>query len=1031
MRVVRLCTGLTSMLTRQISELRADELIVVRQYLSLRGALAGFTQIVPTFALFASLFTYCLLHDFQLPDSSVTFTAMSLLFGLRVPLTLLPQVITQATDARLSYARIVDFLSSPDADDNLVIDPTEGAAIFIDEVDFGWDTESGEYELRPSGSGKSSLLNAIVGNLPPKKASSKTHVTSKPYLQPAQVWVHNATIADNISLGADNGQAGSAEDPKGPRMERAIRAAALDHDLSTMPGGLRSKISDAQTALSGGQRARVGLARALFALETKRHLRKQAADGTSSLSLEVEGARDIVLLDDPLAALDDSVARLVFDECVVKGMAGATRVIAVGGYGAAGVNANSKAAWIAAAADMVVIMRDGCIAEIISGREFSARFTGVPTKHSLGVGSAGGDDGEWECVDTASSESPTSFSSSLSSSSALVSEGAGAKLKSAKSKISGNVVSTPPAASISTLPAGPPEKPPAVTSETWMRYLDMIGGPVVLARLVFFVVLTQMLRVFADTGLSASSNGTVGLSQFSGTLLYLAFAVGQVVSIVFQGLSVSAGTTRASMRLHTEALEGVFNVPMTFFEGNPIGRITSRFGKDIDDIDNLLPEALRITVFTLSLVLTNLVSVAVLFPAFFGALIPALWFYYTLQGYYRKGTKQVKRLEAMTRGPLTAHLTSTINGAILIRSHPTAREYFEREFLQLLSDHLEPCFSFFHMQRWLSLRLEGVSALLVAAAAASVFGSALMVRGGNRSSISNRSSGPAGLVLTYAMQVTASLTWWVRQVSESERMMVSVERVRQYSSEALGTEELEAQQNRTQKSHDGDLLSEISPEPNSGLEFRNVSVAYSNGNVALRNATFRVSKGSKIAVFGRTGAGKSTIVAALMRMVSPDSGFIAIDGVLTESQSVANTRSLVSVVPQDPIWFDVPIRMNLDPLSKNTDEEVHRVLDLVGLSDLVKEKGGLAATVSSTGLSTGHTQLLCFGRALLQKAPLMVLDEATASTDKATNETIVRILQGEQIGSGTTVLVITHDVEFAEAVARRKLIVNDGLVSEQ
>ncbi|KAJ3077037.1 hypothetical protein HDU98_009438 [Podochytrium sp. JEL0797] len=956
MRIIKLCAPLGVMLSNSIEALRNSEMEIVQRYLMLRGALAGVTQIVPTFALFTTLLTWSVLHGYELPHAAVVVTAMSLLHGLRVPLILLPQVITQASDARLSYRRILAFLkpqNSPESIKKHESPIDSPIAIEITSSNFFWDQPSSlgnptlsEIDLHipkgsltaiigATGSGKSSLLSAMAGemHLQPDSKSAIT-LSSIPFYYTPQPWIHSASIRTNITFSA-------SATGRDILLEEVLAATALDKDLQSFPDGINTLITDAQATLSGGQRARLGLARAMYARSK------------------------IVLLDDPLGALDEAVAKHVFSRVIQTGMSGSTRVVAL----------PAQRMDFLHEFDFVVVMKDGRVEQFGKVADL--------------VGSILGDTRETGWEEVGSSES--SGSGMMDGSAILV----------------GSVESTKKPAT----PVGSgPEKPPIVTNATWNQYMEMAGGIPVAGQAMIVVGVTQVLRIITDVWLSnlALGKSLFGLSPFSGLFVYFLMACCQVVSIVMQGLSFSKAGSDASRKLHQQSLFGVFHSPMSFFEKTPIGRITSRFSKDLDDIDNFLPETLRITAFTVSLVLTNLLSIAFLFPNFLVALIPALWFYNSMQAYYRKGTKQIKRLEAITRTPLTSHFSSTLAGSSTLRSLPSAQTYFRSQFATLLNDHNVPCFAFFHMQRWLSIRLESVSAVLIGITALSV-------------ALAGGSGSGQGLVLAYAIQVTASLTWWVRQVSESERMMVSVERVLGY---AGARSELDNGKG-TSDGHDNEEAV-FDGDSRVAVEFRDVSVTYENEVCGLDGVSFAVKRGGRVGIMGRTGAGKSSILSVLMRLVD-HAGEVTVDGARIRDAGVDQVRSRIGVVPQDPCLFDMSMRMNLDPSGLKADSEIMPLLAILGLDTLVEEKGGLSARISKGSLSTGQTQLLCVARALLKNPSILVLDEATSSTDSDILDAILSALQSEAYRK-MTVLMISHHLATVNALCGTVIVLEDGRI---
>ncbi|KAI8610892.1 ABC transporter type 1, transmembrane domain-containing protein [Chytriomyces sp. MP71] len=891
-RVLKL-SRLMNLASRTISEIRNKEIKLIQTYLMLRGSLAGVTQIVPSFALFACLLAWSSMNEGSLPNASLVFSAMSLLFGLRVPLILLPQAVTQAMDAKVAFKRIVDYLQS-DSESSISQDPLCQDKAPSISLDFPQTLDSASSQpvtvlFIPAGSLVAITGPSSIGKTALLKRLMRAHPTSY-RASLSTPWIHPSSIETNITLTSNS-------DPS--LLATCLEATALISDIARFAQGVKSSLTDAATQLSGGQQTRLGLARAMYALAP------------------------CYILDDAFAGLDAAVALHVMRACLKEGMQGATRIVSVG----------TKDEGLLREFELVVAVDE------------NGEILGMGTwKEMVARGFFAGD------------------AATVESRSDVVEEKRGL------------------------LPSVAPEERVTVTNRTWMQYLELIGAASTLAQIIGFVMLTQLLRVMTDAWLSRLATNVLGIeiSSTMGLMVYLALTLLQATSILLQGLSVSTSTCRASSKLHDNALNGVLTAPMKFFEENPVGRITARFGKDLDDVDNFLPEAMRISVFTASMVLTNLISIAILFPKFLGTLIPALYFYYFMQGYYRTTAKQIKRLESLTRTAITTHLVSTLHGSATLRHTRGAPAYFRETFYRLLADHNTPCFAFLHAQRWLSLRLECVSALLIGITAGSV-----ALTGGSGS----------GVLLTYALQVTASLTWWVRQVSECERMMVGVERLGRYGALPLESES---------------PIEEAVGE--TAVSFDDVRAEYANGTVALDGVSFHIGRGERVGLVGRTGAGKSSVVSLIAGILTASTGTVR---VLPSAE--------VAIVSQNAVLLDnVTLRDNLDPCRRCSDDEIMDILGLLKLCEAVQGLGGLTATVTSKDLSRDSIQLVCIARAFLRMPNLLVLDEVEG---QQIGELLSSVLCRPEYAS-MAVLMIGHQLPIVEAVCDYNIRISNGRIGK-
>ncbi|NXL81933.1 MRP2 protein, partial [Leptocoma aspasia] len=439
------------------------------------------------------------------------------------------------------------------------------------------------------------------------------------------------------------------------------------------------------------------------------------------------------------------------------------------------------------------------------------------------------------------------------------------------------------------------------------------------------------------------------------------------------------GAMRASRVMHQQLLSNILRAPMSFFDTTPTGRIINRFAKDIFTVDETIPMSFRTWISCFMGIISTLVVICLATPLFAVVIVPLSIIYYFVLRFYVATSRQLRRLDSVTRSPIYSHFGETVSGLSVIRAYGHQERFLKHNEI-IMDINQKSVYSWIISNRWLAIRLEFVGSLVV-------FFSALLAviaKG-------TLEGGIVGLSVSSALNVTQTLNWLVRTSSELETNIVAVERVHEYVK----------------------VKNEVR---NPGNQSR---VGDGKGGKAHQTKmesicpVFYVSWSKKllpqVGIVGRTGAGKSSLTNCLFRVLEAAGGKIIIDDVDIATIGLHDLRNNLTIIPQDPVLFTGTLRMNLDPLDQYSDEEVWKALELAHLKTYVQGlPEGLVHLVSEGGenLSVGQRQLVCLARALLRKAKILILDEATAAVDLETDHLIQTTIRSAF--ADCTVLTIAH-----------------------
>jgi ATP-binding cassette subfamily C (CFTR/MRP) protein 4 len=537
-----------------------------------------------------------------------------------------------------------------------------------------------------------------------------------------------------------------------------------------------------------------------------------------------------------------------------------------------------------------------------------------------------------------------------------------------------------------------------VRSDTYTNYLRAMGGIWTGVLLLVLFVTTQASVLVTIASISRWSERPSD-EQDSWDILGLVIGLGCVViflSVVRSLLSFNL-TIKASRKLHDDMTKAVLRAKIEFFDTNPLGRVLNRFSSDVGSNDDLLPQTLFDFLVVFFIVLSAIFTTIVVLPFALIAMPPLLWYFLSVRRVFVTSTRELKRLESLARSPIFAMLSESLHGIATIRANDSTA-FFIKKFEQAHDSHTRAFFSFIAASRWVGFRMDSIMFLLLSLVS---FLAVLFQEQGwfviDPSIL--------GLSISMLVQLAGLFQWCIRQSAEVVNQFVSVERVL-----AFGELESEASLELEQ---DTALVEQGWPKDGS-IDVDDLCVRYRAAlPPALDGATFKIPSKARIGIVGRTGSGKSTVVQTLFRLLEAERGSISIDGVNIANVGLHTLRSKISVIPQVPTLFSgCTVRENLDLFGIHSEQAIRKALDDVHLSEAIAAlPKGYNSMVAEGGsnFSVGQRQLLCLARALLSKNKILVLDEATASVDRRTDQLLQESLQ--ESFHDATIFAVAHRLD--------------------
>ncbi|ORY41910.1 P-loop containing nucleoside triphosphate hydrolase protein [Rhizoclosmatium globosum] len=882
-----------------IQKERAEELRNLFIEIVVAAGYYGFIYVIPTAVCIISFSIYAAAGNPLTAD--IIFPALSLIGLLRGPMMELPEKVQALVEANVALTRFAHFLACPEfLDEPKRIESENNNAIICENVSFLWEDWSKNYKedvstpflknitfqipkgslcaiVGPVGSGKSSLGGRFI------------FVYGGVGYASQQGWLQNSTLQANILFGA-------AMDRQ--RYEAVIHACSLDKDIQNFPNGELTEVGERGVQLSGGQVARVNLARTIYS------------------------NADILLLDDPLAAVDAHVGRHIFEVGIRQQCAGKTVILVTHQ-----LNLLSQV-------DMIIFMESGQVLEIGSYHELM--------QQNLGLSKLVNEFNQKATIKTRNVKAMLNLEDATVVPKTVMME---------EERLFG-----------------------AVTLYHYKTYINLAGGYGIWFWIILINVAINVARVLNDYWLVWWSIDNFGFSNSTYIGVYAALGLIQAVLTMITAFFLAFAGISGARSFHTNALTSVSRAPMSFFDTNPLGRIINRFSRDVAECDRWLVINLRAlaNLGTGILCMLGLITYAVPTVLIVVVIVAPLYYF----------------------SPFFANCAETFNGLSVIRAF-NVQDHFIAENEKLTDAANRPT-------SWVEAFV-AVICLTVSTMGVATEISPLLL----------------GLSIGYTLNLVFTINQIMHVISLAEGRMNSVERLDHYSRNI-----------KSEGTVDLPLPRESWPDTGS-ISFCNAEMRYRPDlPPVLSNLTLEIKGGEKIGIVGRTGAGKSSIISALYRLVELSDGTISIDGVDLKTLGLRQLRTSLSIIPQAPILFQGSIRSNVDPLNLHDDGTIWKVLEHASLSEFVASLNDkLDAPVHENGenLSVGQRQLLCLARAMLLRPKILLIDEATASVDIKTDAAIQKALRSSF--SGSTILCVAHRL-LTIIDYDRVLVLKDGQVSE-
>ncbi|KAI8604400.1 P-loop containing nucleoside triphosphate hydrolase protein [Dissophora ornata] len=983
----------------RVTRVRAKEIRELRRGMYLKITSFAVVFSAPVLTTLACICVYELTDDRGVRGgvkASVVFTILSIFNTLRYPLIMLPIAVKTTLGALLSFDRLDDFLRLPEVEPLLIHGDSDIASlrIYIKDADFGW---PGSQESNPTlkfismsvkpgelvaivgdvGSGKSSSLAAIMGQIKLLAGDREVH-GSLAYV-PHDAWLLNATLKDNILFGSPFDR---------QKYNDILRVCALIRDLNSLSAGDETEIGERGINLSQGQRQRVSLARAVYS------------------------NADIMLLDDPLSGMDAQIGKHIFQECI-KGYLGNKTIIYV-----------TNQLQHLGDCDHIIVMKGGSIEVQGNFDELMAKDVNLARIRSHSMSNPRTSNINHTAANEQTIHRLRDLNAHTIQNHMINEQTISRMIERNQMTILGSMgqsrLTAAPTNREENSMARAVERNQLTIHSLNGRDAGMLGGAGggrgerldlgygVKSREVISGWSVAKAYLSKGTGIGASIAVALVFLATHGLRLVAAVVVGAYLRAFF----LSWVVFKKSLTYHDRIFRKILRAPMSYFDVTPLARILNAFARHLYVVDEVLPDSILQMLQYMPLAIGSTILVIVIVPWSAIAVAVLLALIWILVHFSSYTDEQLKAMEAMTKGPIFAHMAATLDGLFSIRVYG-AEKRFDGYNLKYIDSNHKALFAMMQVRSWLALYLDIVSSIFVLVTAMFVV---YFSRNGSLD------ASQVGLAITNALQLLIFGQWSVRMTAEVKSTKESVCQLELYGMNipAEAPDHIEGMEPPIDWPSKGEI------------EFKKVVLRYQSYGVAvLKNVSFVVQPGEKIGVVGKMGSGKTTLLISLLRVVEAAEGKILIDNLDVREIGLQDLRSKIAIIPQEPVLFVGTIRSNLDPFHRRTDQEIWDALSAVHLSESIKQNMPLKLDTqiieNGRNFSLGQRQLFCIARAILFQSRILVLDEATSAVDLQTDLLIQETIKKNF--ANCTVLMIAHRLNTI-IECDKILVMEDGRVVE-